>query len=54
MIYFSVRFCIDSSWLNDRDQFLYPNDDWKNDKEFQNNCLAFTLFHGQNHITIKD
>lgn len=50
-IYFSVRSCIDATWLNDRDQFLYPNDDWKEDTEFQNDCLAFTLFHGQNRIT---
>lgn len=50
-IYFAVRHCIDCTWLNDRDQFLYPNDRWKKDKEFQNDCLAFTLFHGQNRIT---
>jgi len=54
MIYFAVRFCIDSSWLNDRDQFLFPNENWKIDEEFQNNCLAFALFHSQNHITVKD
>ena len=54
-IYFSVRLCIDATWLNDRDQFLYPsNDEYKNDMEFQNDCLAFTLFHGQNRITVKD
>lgn len=53
-IYFSVRHCIEATWLNDRDQFLYPNDGWKNDKEFQNDCLAFTLFHGQNRITSKE
>lgn len=50
-IYFSVRQCINSTWQNDRDQLLYPNDGWKEDTEFQNDCLAFTLFHGQNRIT---
>ena len=50
-IYFSVQTSIVATWLNDRDQFLYPNDGWQNDTEFQNNCLAFTLFHGQNRIT---
>jgi hypothetical protein len=50
-VYFSVRHCIDSTWLNDRDQFLYPNDRWEQDQEFQNDCLAFTLFHSQNKIT---
>jgi hypothetical protein len=53
-IYFAVRHCITPTWLNDRDQFLYPNDGWKTDTEFQNDCLAFTLFHGQNKITSKD
>lgn len=50
-IYFAVRHCIEATWLNDRDQFLYPNDGWKDDKEFQTDCLIFTLFHGQNRIS---
>ncbi len=40
----AVRKCIEATWLNDRDQFLYPNANWKTDKEFQNDCLTFTLF----------
>jgi len=55
-IYLSVRHCIKSTWLNDRDQFLHPNDNWKKDKKFQNDCLSFTLFsnniqskYGTNH-----
>ncbi len=47
----SVRLCIEANWLNDRDQFLYPKDNWKIDSEFQNDCLAFALFHGQNRIS---
>ena len=50
-MYLSVRQCIDSTWLNDRDQFLYPDDGWKTDYEFQLNCLVFSLFHGQNKIS---
>ena len=50
-IYLAVRHCIEATWLNDRDQFLYPNDGWKDDKEFQANCLVYTLFHGQNRIS---
>lgn len=50
-IFFAVRLCISADWLNDRDQFLYPNDGWRTDLEFQSDCLAFTLFHGQNRIT---
>ncbi|MCS6820988.1 MAG: hypothetical protein NZ551_03880 [Microscillaceae bacterium] len=50
-IYFSVRHCLKATWLNDRDQFLYPNAGWQTDSEFQNDCLAFTLFHSQNRIS---
>ena len=50
-IYFSVRHCIDATWLNDRDQFLYPKDGWQEDTEFQSDCLVYTLFHGQNRIS---
>ena len=52
-IYLAVRHCIKATWLNDRDQFLFPNNGWKTDTEFQNDCLAFTLFHGQNRISSK-
>lgn len=50
-VYLGVRHCIEATWLNDRDQFLYPNDGWKTDYEFQLDCLAYTLFHGQNRIS---
>jgi hypothetical protein len=44
-IYFTVRKCIDATWLNDRDQFLKPNNLWENDSDFQNDCLTYTLFN---------
>ena len=50
-IYFAVRHCLRATWLNDRDQFLFPADSWKTDQEFHGDCLAFTLFHGQNRIS---
>jgi hypothetical protein len=53
-IYLSVRQCIKANWLNDRDQFLFPNDGWKSDIDFQNDCLVFSLFNGQNQISSKD
>ena len=53
-IYIAVRFCIDFTWLNDRDQFLFPNSNWQKDKIFHNDCLTFTLFNGQNRITTLD
>ena len=50
-IFLTVQSSINATWLNDRDPFFFPNDSWKTDSEFQNDCLAFTLFHGQNRIS---
>jgi hypothetical protein len=44
-VYFAVRKCIKATWMNDRDQFLYPNQDWEKDINFQSDCLAYTLFN---------
>ncbi|MCL2139616.1 MAG: hypothetical protein FWH41_08840, partial [Treponema sp.] len=44
-IYYTVRKCIPRDWLNDRDQFLFPNAGWETDTEFQNDCFTFTLFN---------
>ena len=68
-IYFSVRHVFPATWINDRDQFLYPLSNkihmdtkislfsqekeifaYEQDRNFQNDCLVFTLFHHQNHI----
>lgn len=51
-IYLTVRHVFEQTWLNDRDQFLYPNDGWQTDSDFQNDCLTFALFSGQNKITV--
>ena len=50
-VYFAVRLCTEATWLNDRDQFYWPHDSWQDDAEFQHDCLAFTLLHGQNRIS---
>lgn len=50
-VYLTVRHCIAATWLNDRDQFLFPKDSWQKDIEFHNDCLTFALFHSQNKIT---
>ncbi len=42
--FLTIRHSVAPTWLNDRDQFLYPRDGWQTDTEFQNNCLTFTLF----------
>jgi len=51
LCYFTTRMCLESDWLKDRDQYLYPNEGWIKDIDFQNDCLAFSLFHSQNRIT---
>ncbi|MEN9443620.1 MAG: hypothetical protein RIS47_510, partial [Bacteroidota bacterium] len=53
-IYLTIRHVFEATWLNDRDQFIYPNDGWQTDTEFQNDCLAFSLFNGQNKITASE
>ena len=49
-IYYSVRHCIEATWLNDRDQFLYPKDGWQNDSQFQTDCFTYTIFGVSNNI----
>ena len=53
-VYFAVRLCIEADWLNDRDQFLFPNDGWKDDAEFISDCIVWTLFSGQNRVSCHD
>ncbi len=53
-VYFAVRHAIKADWINDRDQFFAPNKNWQKDDEFKSDCLAFTLFHGQNRISCKE
>lgn len=49
-IYVSVRMCIEHTRINHNDQFYHPNDNWEYDKEFQNDCIIFTIFHDKNKI----
>lgn len=49
-MYFTVRKIIPADWLNDRDQFTYPNENWRLDEIFQTDCLTYTLFSGHNNI----
>ncbi|MBN1251298.1 MAG: hypothetical protein JXA16_04120 [Bacteroidales bacterium] len=44
-IYYSVRKCLDQTWINDRDQFVVPNSNWNQDVEFHNDCLCYTIFN---------
>ena len=51
VIYYAIRHYTEHSWINHNDQFLYPNNGWQEDKDFQTNCLTYTLFHGKNRIS---
>jgi hypothetical protein len=53
-IYLAIRQCISPDWKNNKDQFLFPNDNWKLDDEFQSDCLTYSLFHGQNKVSSSD
>lgn len=50
LVYFAVRKTIDHTWIIHNDQFLFPNAEWKEDFEFQNDSLTYVLFHEKNNI----
>jgi hypothetical protein len=52
-IYFTVRKVFAHTWINHNDQFLNPNEKWKSDFKFQNDCFTFLLFHEKNNIQTK-
>ena len=33
-IFYTIRHCIEHTWINHNDQFLFPNEGWKTDSEF--------------------
>ncbi len=45
-IVFTVRRIIKPTWINDRDQFLQPNQELSD--EFKHDCLIWMLFNGSN------
>jgi hypothetical protein len=44
-VYYAIRKCIEATWLNDRDQFLWPTGDFSSDNIFINDCIVYTLFN---------
>jgi len=54
LIYFCVRHIFEHTWLNHNDQFLFPKCGWQEDMEFQNDCIAFSLFYEKNQIKSSD
>jgi len=53
-IYYTIRRIISSTWLNDRDLYLFPNEGWKQDAQFQSDCLVYAIFHNSNIISYKE
>lgn len=53
-IFLSVRKVIKNTWINNRDQYLYPKDEWKSDIDFQTDCLMFSLLDDSNNVKSKD
>lgn len=52
-IFHTIRKIIKDIWVNDRDQYLYPSKEYELDKEFQINCLIYSLFAESNTIKSK-
>ena len=53
-IYFAARHCLKHTWIIHNDQFLFPNNGWEVDNEFQNDCLVYSLFFEKNQIRTND
>lgn len=54
LIYFAIRHCFEHTWINHNDQFLFPDENWEKDIEFQNDCIAFSLLFEKNQIKFGD
>ena len=44
-IYLTIRKIIQDTWLNDREQYLFPKETWAGDIEFQTDCLIWSIFN---------
>ena len=53
-VFFSVRKCIEHTWLNHNYQFIFPLYRWENDKDFIADSIIFALFNDKNNISIKN
>ena len=43
-IYFTVRKIIPATWINNKEQFLFPQNSWKDDITFHSDCLTYFIF----------
>ena len=51
-VYYAVRKVIEMTWMNNKDNYMKPNEKYKNDEQFVTNCFVFTLFN--NNISTKE
>lgn len=50
-VYLAIRHSVETTWLNNKDNYLFPDDKWKSDVEFKNDCFVYTLFCNANNVT---
>lgn len=43
-IYTAIRKVVSNTWINNKDQYLWPNRSWEDDYYFQSDCLAYCMF----------
>ena len=53
-VYVAVRLIPEANWINDRDQFLAPNEQWATDEIFQTDCLTYAIFSPKNNVRSAD
>lgn len=53
-VYVAVRLIPEANWINDRDQFLAPKDEWADDELFQTDCLTYAIFNTKNNVRSAD
>ena len=50
----AVRLIPEANWLNDRDQFLAPNEEWAFDELLQTDSLTYAIFNPKNNVRSAD
>jgi len=53
-VYVAARLIPEANWINDRDQFLAPKDEWAEDELFQTDCLTYAIFNTKNNVRSTD
>ena len=48
---FTARKLIDGNWINDKDEYLAPNEDHPDYKRFESDSIVYSLFHNSSNQT---